>query len=90
MNEFKKCPFCGGEAILKDYTAGSWFRCKKCRMETRLCCTTEEAIEAWNTRKPVENLITALKNHPNLFTELGWENFYISINDVIETIKERM
>ena len=64
MNEeLKKCPFCGGEAIIHtveanthvfakqmtDYGGGTFIECRKCT-----CAlsgeTEEEAIEAWNRR----------------------------------------
>lgn len=96
MEKLKRCPLCGGKAILLDEAHHMDNFINKPTIVCQDCCLSLEnvnrlkLIKQWNTRKPVENLITALKNHPNLFTELGWENFYISINDVIETIKERM
>lgn len=97
MKKLKRCPCCDGQAILLDgnkymedcFINKTTIICQKCGLS--LEGTNElNLIRKWNTRKPIDNLIAALKNHPNLFTELGWENFYISINDVIETIKERM
>ena len=49
MEELKKCPFCGGEAILE----GTYMFdviCTKCGVRTSWYKTKEEAIEAWNRR----------------------------------------
>ena len=64
MSEIKQrllpCPFCGGEAEfpIRD---GSWLWCKECGAETSYCYTREEAIEKWNTRKPMERIIERLE-----------------------------
>lgn len=49
MAELKKCPFCGGEAEIVEYTI-FWVTCKECAAETKDFDTKEEAIEAWNRR----------------------------------------
>ena len=56
-NELKPCPFCGGEAVKKqwfalfheeytDYTCC----CVDCGITTKSCETEQEAIESWNRR----------------------------------------
>lgn len=96
MKQLKRCPLCGGKAILLDETHHVDNFINKPTIVCQSCCLSLEnvnklkLIKQWNTRKPIDNLIAALKNHPNLFTELGLENFYISINDVIKTLKERV
>ena len=48
------CPFCGGEARLKEFWhPGSevWFvECSKCRVNGPLFRTQEDAAKQWNTR----------------------------------------
>jgi len=53
MEELKKCPFCGGKAML--IRAREWYGyysvgCSKCGIETNLHDTPAEAIAAWNRR----------------------------------------
>ena len=74
MSEVKKteeilnCPFCGGEATTfpKKFIDGRKFgiMCKE-----TFCCiipanfnTKEEAIKAWNTRKPMDDILEMLQD----------------------------
>lgn len=50
MDGLKRCPFCGGEAVISTGTAWHWVRCKRCKAETRGCRTKWQAEEAWNRR----------------------------------------
>lgn len=58
MEELKRCPFCGGEAVLEDmgepsvFDEGQYFvRCKKCCAEQGgLWKTKRTAIKRWNRR----------------------------------------
>ncbi|HHR6217449.1 TPA: Lar family restriction alleviation protein [Providencia alcalifaciens] len=54
MNELKKCPFCGGEAYIQDWSMMERSRykvaCNQCDVETPIYETEHEAIEAWNRR----------------------------------------
>ena len=75
MSELKMCPFCGGKAILKekiecyghgDYAKEYFVECKSCGVCSKKVCererfANEKAIEAWNTRKPVENVLEQLE-----------------------------
>lgn len=62
--ELKPCPFCGGEAF--EYYSGSQFEfcevvCKECGCRSK-GKTEAEAIEAWNTRKPIDKVVEALED----------------------------
>ena len=63
MAELKPCPFCGGEAELKEkeyamigHKVQAYVRCKVCGTtsnyfsENIAYCANEKAIEAWNRR----------------------------------------
>ncbi len=52
MEEFKPCPFCGGEAGLFAYKTfvDCAVRCKSCYNGTDEYRNKEDAIEAWNRR----------------------------------------
>lgn len=66
-----KCPFCGGEARLQRWRKKSdyYVICKECGCRTPLFQyqfdskeeRRKDAINAWNTRKPVENVIERLE-----------------------------
>lgn len=56
MAELKKCPFCGGEAVLEELEYDDKYKeylvyCCECSgMVEKWRKTKEEAIEAWNRR----------------------------------------
>lgn len=61
MSEIKllPCPFCGGEAKVIEnncYTDIHSVMCKNCFSESDRYHTQDEAIEAWNTRKPMQEV----------------------------------
>ena len=67
MSETKllPCPFCGGEAeMIKrksnfPYIHGVW--CIGCKCRTSFEKSEEIAIEKWNTRKPVDDVLERLE-----------------------------
>ena len=96
----KKCPFCGGEERFAT-EEGNWILCPKCGAESDYFDRKEEAITAWNTRKPMKRIVERLEN------EKGFEVFVFSvssrncgnsykigyetgINEAIEIVKEEM
>jgi len=56
MEELKKCPFCGGEAILKihygfdEKVISAFVYCEECGVATRRCALETTAIGKWNRR----------------------------------------
>lgn len=56
MEELKKCPFCGGEAMLKinygfdEKVISSFVYCEECGIATRSYALERTAIEVWNRR----------------------------------------
>ena len=51
MDKLKPCPFCGGEAYLKNEgTICCYVACSKCHAGTRLCGDGLIAFAAWNRR----------------------------------------
>ena len=105
MTKLLKCPFCGGEATTYKSKIGFGVMCKY----TPFCCTMvgyktkEEAIKAWNTRKPVddllerlEDMITFAENMPPVRDEYSAisyekaESFIEAYKDAIEIVKEVM
>lgn len=78
--KLKSCPFCEGEAeIFEDEPKQFYVACTnpECKCEACLpfATTKEEAIKAWNTRKPIEKAVKELE-------EL--QQYYIySIDDLV-------
>ena len=59
-DRLKPCPFCGGKARLS-IDEVSWIYCEECCAETDCFDRKEEAIEAWNTRKPMDRIVEQLE-----------------------------
>lgn len=47
--EPKRCPFCGGEAVIDGFPL-RYMKCKECGAETETFSSEEEVVEAWNRR----------------------------------------
>ena len=71
MSELKRCPFCGGEARLfktHENQHGIIHENDGCPISTEhfvgdwVYDTAEEAIKAWNTRKPMQNIVERLEH----------------------------
>lgn len=67
-NELKPCLFCGGEVKMdnEQITATitvDYFICEKCgaTVHFEYADKTAEAIEAWNTRKPIDDIVEQLE-----------------------------
>ena len=108
MKETKllNCPFCGGEAEILEHDNGwaIWhcIICKNCKasQEWRKGYTKEEAIAAWNTRKPMERILEHLKRkkNPTLLLGSSWlsreeriwksQGYCKAFEEVIEIVKE--
>ena len=67
MSEIKllPCPFCGGDARLESTGQYAVVGCKNDNCQGYACCykydSKKEAIEHWNTRKPMERIFERLQ-----------------------------
>lgn len=48
--KLKPCPFCGGEARIKNFYGNRFVQCEDCRTTTSVYSKKEKAIAVWNTR----------------------------------------
>lgn len=85
--ELKPCPFCGWDAIVLQNDEGYYYvGCKnaECRgyvfYSYVYYSTQERAIEAWNTRKPMDKVVEQLEENKILCGEIATEA--IEMNDL--------
>lgn len=81
MSELKCCPFCGGEAKYISFTQGLFVQrfvtCTKCGIETkRNYLKKEDAINQWNTRKPLDNIVEKLEERSAWHQKYGDSSGY--------------
>ena len=70
-DKLKLCPFCGGEAVwwdTGDHKYPYQIVCRSCFCETNETQTRSSAIEAWNTRMPMDRIAEKLEEE---VTEIG-------------------
>lgn len=97
----KSCPFCGGEAIKSAFSWGNIFDeftidCTVCGARTTVL-KSEDAIEKWNNRKPLERVIERLEEYADDLKE-EWDKYdneddfggYCAVSRAIEIIKEEL
>ena len=94
MSELKRCPFCGGKAKIDKTIANTVsVECTVCHASSRMILCTEgdieqKAIEAWNTRKPMQNIVERLeeeyheidKSKKESYENGDWERFDMFTN----------
>lgn len=56
-DKLRECPFCGGEAKLRNrgMNTQNYVFCENCGTVSKITETEADAIEAWNTRKPIDS-----------------------------------
>lgn len=65
--ELKQCPFCNRDAEIEEVigfrkeVVSASVTCKKCGVSTKSYATKDAAIEAWNTRKPMDEILGKLR-----------------------------
>lgn len=69
-DRLRECPCCGGEAKREGCLDSRWIICTKCGLMTRIFPTIEEAIEEWNTRKPMDRIVERLEERIDFHTRL--------------------
>jgi Lar family restriction alleviation protein len=97
MSELLKCPFCGGEAEMLNYSPTEWLvHCIECDgMVEKWRKTEQEAIEQWNRRTPMANIVEKLEELPygrsyHDYAEKGIVHKYLERNDVLDIVKQEI
>lgn len=90
--KLKPCPFCGrkGELWNNKLTYRLYgVICEECDCMTPYFTTREEAIEAWNRRKPIDDIVEQLEETKDEFSggTLQEEYYWRGINKAIEIVK---
>lgn len=94
MSEIKRCPFCGiplklvgskrrgNQHYLHEYN-------NNCILNGFGFTATDENIQHWNTRKPMQNIVERLREKAKepMYQHHG-DNYYVGIYDAIEIVKE--
>lgn len=96
MSELKRCPFCGGDNVgvwhnrpVSPLIADSYeVRCYNCNFGLRPERLKDKAVEAWNTRKPMQNIVERLEDATFPHNFGGEVQMMILKKKVIEIIKE--
>lgn len=105
MSELKRCPFCGGEAKIDKTIANTVsVECTVCHASSRMILCTEgdieqKAIEAWNTRIPMQDIVERLEEQQKLYEKAreatGWipdkanySGFSKAFEEAIAIVKE--
>ena len=97
MSEIKllPCPFCGGEAktgyAINDYNRWGVIctNCEACVEVAEwkgVADTEENAIRAWNTRKPIQEIMERLEERKNRPPELEYR--HLNFEEAIEIVKK--
>lgn len=90
--KLKPCPFCGGEAKISTYDWGYsvkeyWIYCHSCDCASGSYHSKEEAIETWNRRKPMDDIVERLEECEEYEAEAHNYNASTAFNKAIEIVK---
>ena len=84
--KLKRCPFCGERAVLIA-SDKAFVVCEECGVATPVHDTEEEAIEVWNNRKPMDDIVEQLDRMRAGETPEWDDGFYTAVHEAIEIVK---
>ena len=90
-NKLLPCPFCGGEAGMDADKIGKgkelyYVYCKNdCITQYGYSYSKEEAIQSWNTRKPMERIVERVEEEYNKWADIyDIDKFHGALNEYAE------
>jgi Lar family restriction alleviation protein len=96
-DKLKPCPFCGGKAYISNEDCYGYehddfiVNCDECNLQFGFASqfeTEEDAVKAWNTRKPIDKVIEQLEELVRINMEvLGVRADYVNLAHVIKIVK---
>ena len=98
MSELKCCPFCGGEARLYSFHSQTiktykeyWVKCKNDCCQTKNFRSEEKAVEQWNTRTPMANIVEKLEEEKTMAYD-KWDggSSYKAYSQAINIVKQEI
>ena len=92
--KLKPCPSCGGEAVKSAFSWGNicdeyTIKCTECGISTKVL-KSDEAVKAWNTRKPIDNIVEKLEDRSKKCIPLADEfvgGKFTGLRQAIEIVK---
>lgn len=95
MEELKKCPFCPNGIAEKEriFMVGWVIKCGSCGASSPVKNRLEEAITAWNTRKPMDRIVERLEevSFPDIDeTYVSDGQRMLFLHDAIKIVKEKL
>lgn len=93
MSEILNCPICGAKAtkVINPKGDERWvmFKCSTlgCIQQQGFYRDEKEAIEQWNTRKPMREIVEKIERHPH-FEDYTTNEEVMYVYDVLEIVKE--
>lgn len=99
MNAIKRCPFCNGEAKLRELIDGAYVvECYNCRLDMGEFETEEEAVNAWNRRTDSNDAVQ--RTHDEEVMSDWWiftfgggqenEGYYVRVWGTYGTARQKM
>ena len=93
MSELKCCPFCGEKPKIATCDWGYsvkeyWCYCSSCGCETKKYHSKEDAIEQWNTRTPMDNIVEKLEEEKSDCGERT--GYFKGIEKAINIVKQEI
>lgn len=89
--KLKPCPFCGGEATLRKSEVTQLYHvgCFECGCRQDSSYKSESAIQAWNTRKPMDDIVEKLEKSEYVknFGSRNSGNLLIPLKDAIDIVR---
>lgn len=88
-DKLRECPFCGGEAKLRNrgMNTPNYVFCENCGAVSKITETEADAIKAWNKRSYIDEIVEQLERLPNVNSDYWNFADLIDREDAIDIVK---